>query len=227
MNPAAAVIETVSAVDAAEAYLRREVLSGRLRAGERIRESPLAASLGISRHTLRAAFGRLEAAGLLAYRENRGWSVPVFDRSEYEDILLLRQSLESTAYRIILQRAIAPDGKVRRALQELLEITEDTGWPERLEADCALHQALVDLAGSRRLSETFAQLMLEFRLCRLQSLDWLDQLGLEKWKQRHIDLVDDMQRRDVAALEDASSHYVSSPWATPRRDAAAAGEGSR
>jgi DNA-binding GntR family transcriptional regulator len=171
--------------------------------------------------------GRLEATGLLAYRENRGWSVPVLGRSEYEDILLLRQSLESTAYRIILERSVVPDAKVRRALQELVETTEDVGWPERLEADCALHQALVDLAGSPRLSETFAQLMLEFRLCRLQSLEWLDQLGLEMWKQRHIDLVDDMRRRDVAALEDASSHYMSSPWATPRTGSAAARGGPR
>lgn len=215
-------LETVSAVDAAEAYLSREIFSGRFKPGERIRESPLSTALGISRHTLRAAFSRIEAVGLVTYRENRGWSVPVFDRAEYEDILLLRQSLESTAYWIVLERSIKPDAKVHDALQHILDVTEDVGWPERLEVDCALHQALVDLAGSRRLSQAFADMMIEFRLCRLQSIDWLDQLGLEQWKQRHVDLVEDMGRGDAAALEDATSHYASNPWIA-RRKAAASG----
>jgi len=211
-------LATVSAVDAAEAYLRREILKGTFEAGERIRESPLAASLGISRHTLRAAFSRLEAVGLVTYRENRGWSVPVFDRSEYEDILLLRQSLESTAYRIVIEKNIQPDEHVQEALQRVVDATEDVSWPERLDLDCDLHQALVDLAGSRRLSQTFAAMMIELRLCRLQSLEWLDQLGLDQWKQRHVDLVEDMKRRDTAALKDAASHYASNPW-VPRQSA--------
>jgi DNA-binding GntR family transcriptional regulator len=214
---AALSLETVSAVDAAESYLSREIFRGTFKVGERIRESPLASELGISRHTLRAAFSRLESVGLVTYRENRGWSVPVLDRTQYEDILLLRQSLESTAYGIVFERSIKPDKHVKDALQRILDVTDAVSWPERLEADCALHQALVDLAGSQRLSQAFACMMTEFRLCRLQSLDWLDQLGLDQWKQRHVDLVEDMTRGDAAALEDAMSHYVSNPWITRRR----------
>lgn len=205
-------LATVSAVDAAEAYLRRETLSGAIEAGERIRESPLAASLGISRHTLRAAFSRLEAVGLLNYRENRGWSVPVFDRTEYEDILVLRQSLESTAYRIVIERSIAPGTRVQDALQRLLNVTEGVSWPDRLEVDCELHQELVNLAGSRRLSQAFADMLIELRLCRFQSAEWLEQRGLDHWKKLHIDLVDAITRGDAAILESPSTHYASNPW---------------
>ncbi|MEV7646856.1 GntR family transcriptional regulator [Arthrobacter sp. NPDC089319] len=206
-------LETVSAVDAAGAYLRREILRGAFEPGERIRESPLAASLGISRHTLRAAFARLESVGLVTYRENRGWSVPVFDRAEYEDILLLRQSLESTAYRIILERAIVPDARVEAALRRVQGVTEEVEWSERLEVDGDLHQTLVDLAGSRRLSQSFADMLIELRLCRLQSVEWLEQRGLEHWKQLHVDLVEALRRGDRAVLQDAGSHFASHPWA--------------
>lgn len=211
-NHGSSGLTTVSAVDAAEAYLRRETLSGTIEAGERIRESPLAASLGISRHTLRAAFSRLEAVGLLDYRENRGWSVPVFDRTEYEDILVLRQSLESTAYRIVIERSIVPGAGVQNALQRVLDVTDRVSWPDRLEIDGELHQELVNLAGSRRLSQAFAAMLIELRLCRLQSAEWLEQRGLDHWKKLHFDLVDAITRGDAAILENQSSHYVSNPW---------------
>lgn len=211
-NHGSSGLATVSAVDAAETYLRRETLSGTIAAGERIREAPLAASLGISRHTLRAAFSRLEAVGLLDYRENRGWTVPVFDRTEYEDILVLRQSLESTAYRIVIERSIVPGVGVQNALQRVLDVTDRVSWPDRLEVDGELHQELVDLAGSRRLSQAFAAMLIELRLCRLQSAEWLEQRGLDHWKKLHIDLVDAIKRGDAAILENPSSHYVSNPW---------------
>ena len=209
-NTAPAPFQTVSAVDAAEAYLRREVLIGRFEAGQRIKEAPLAASLRISRHTLRSAFARLESVGLLAYRENRGWSVPILDRAEYEDILVLRQSLESTAYRLIKERAVTPGDSIQEALQRVLDVTDDVPWPDRLELDCALHQALVDLAGSRRLSQAFEALMIEFRLCRLQSLEWLETVSLDHWKKLHSDLVDGIKHPDASV--DVEAHFLANPW---------------
>lgn len=207
-------IETVSAVDAAAAILSDQIMSGVYRAGERIREAPLASEFGISRHTLRAALSRLETVGLLVFRENRGWSLPVFDQAEYEDILLLRQALESMAYQITVNHAIQPDQEVDAALQRMLDLGPDADWSERLKLDCALHQSLVDLAGSKRLSQAFSDMMTEFRLCRLQSADWLDEISLDRWKKLHVSLVDSVRCGDIAALEQAASHYQSSPWST-------------
>lgn len=217
-NTAPAPFQTVSAVDAAEAYLRREVLSGRFETGQKIKEAPLAASLKISRHTLRAAFARLEAVGLLDYRENRGWSVPILDRAEYEDILVLRESLESTAYRLIKERAATPDARIQEALNRVLAVTDDVPWPDRLELDCALHQALVDLAGSRRLSQAFEALMIEFRLCRLQSIEWLEQVSLDDWKKLHSDLVEAVKHPEAPV--DLEAHFLANPWNNPREDSA-------
>jgi DNA-binding GntR family transcriptional regulator len=139
--------------------------------------------------------------------------VPVLDRTEYEDILVLREGLESTAYRLIKDRGTTPDAKVEKALHRILEVTEDVPWPDRLELDCALHQALVDLAGSRRLSQSFEALMVEFRLCRLQSLEWLEQLTLERWKEMHVDLVEAIKHPDESV--DLGTHFLATPWNQP------------
>lgn len=209
-------LQTVSVVDALETRLRDDVFSGAIAAGDRIKEAPLAALLGVSRHTLRAALSRLENVGLLHYRENRGWSVPVFGREEYADILLLRDSLESSAYRVALAQGTKPDHHVDGALERITTMTEDDTWARRIEADCNFHQTLVDLARSPRLSRSFSDMMGEFRLCRIQSTDWLEQVPLDDWKAMHVALVEGLRAGDVAAIERVSGHFTSDPWKSPR-----------
>lgn len=213
---------TVSVVDALQESLRAHVLSGELPAGEKIKESPLAQQLEVSRHTLRAALTRLENVGLLQYRENRGWSVPAFGREEYADILLLRASLETSAYRVALKNGTKPDAAVERALERVLAMTESDPWSVRIDADASLHMRLVDLAHSSRISRAFAGLMDEFRLCRLQSFEWLDQLPLEDWKAKHVVLVEALRRADPDALDVVDGHFTSDPWTTPREQEAGA-----
>lgn len=209
-------LHTVSVVDALEERLRNDIFNGDISAGERIREAPLAKHLEVSRHTLRAALTRLENVGLLRYRENHGWAVPVFAREEYADILRLRECLESSAYRIALEEGTRPDAHVDRALERIVSLTEDSSWAQRIDADCTLHQTLVDLAGSPRLSRTFADMMDEFRLCRLQSIDWLEQLSVGEWKEKHVALVEGLRAGDVEAIMRVSDHFTSDPWRSPR-----------
>ena len=209
-------LQTVSAVDAAEQILRERIVEGMIVGGERIRESVLAGAIGVSRNTLRAALTRLASVGLLEYRENRGWSVPLLPRAEYEDILLLRESIESAAYRVIIGAGTMPSADVDAALQRIVDMDESVGWAERLEADAALHQSLVDLAHSPRLSRAFGDVLLELRLARLQSVSWLERLGLEEWKKIHTDLVENVRLRNASALMAPASFMNNDPWRSPR-----------
>ncbi|MFH5824557.1 GntR family transcriptional regulator [Georgenia sp. AZ-5] len=207
-------------MDALEESLRSDIFNGKIPAGEKLKESPLAQQLEVSRHTLRAALTRLENVGLLQYRENRGWSVPVFGREEYADILLLRESLEASAYRVALAEGTKPGVEVARALDRIVSMTEDDSWALRIDADCNLHQTLVDMAHSPRLSRAFADMLDEFRLCRLQSIDWLEQLPLDEWKAKHVALVEGLRAADLEAIALVSDHFTSDPWKSPRHKTA-------
>lgn len=211
-------LQTVSVVDALQEHLRNDIFSGRIAAGERIKESPLARDLGVSRHTLRAALSRLENVGLLEYRENHGWSVPQFDQDEYADILLVREGLEKTAYKVAVSKGRKPDERVHAVLARIKSMDEQTPWSERIEADAALHQALVDLAGSPRLSRVFADMMDEFRLCRMQSLEWLEQLPVDRWVEFHVELIDDLSADEPDLATIAGNHFVATPWNAPRAE---------
>lgn len=213
-----AKLQTISVVDALEEHLRAEIFSGRITAGERIKESPMAKELEVSRHTLRAALSRLENIGLLEYRENRGWSVPQFGKEEYEDILMFRESLESTAYKVSAEKGVKPGARVDEIMSRIGTMTEDTPWMDRIDADCTLHQALVDLAGSPRLSRAFSDMIDEFRLCRMQSLEWLKELPVDRWIEFHRELVDGLKADDPDTDAIVGTHFIADPWNSPRAD---------
>src|SRR5699024_11642838 len=91
-------------------------------------------------------------------------------------------------------------------------------WFDRISADCDLHQALVDLAGSPRLSWAFSDMLDEFRLCRMQSLAWLQELPVDRWIEFHEELVTGLKSDNPDVRKIAGTHFVAAPWNAPRAD---------
>jgi DNA-binding GntR family transcriptional regulator len=79
------------------AYLRDEILHGRLRPGDRIRQEDIAARFGASRLPVREALRMLEAEGLTEHEPNKGARVPKLSRHEVEVIYKMRERLEPLA----------------------------------------------------------------------------------------------------------------------------------
>ena len=121
-----------SLVDSAEQALRNWLAPGRHRTGDRLPpEHEIAAMLGISRGTLRAALQRLEDTGEVVRRQGSGTfvgrvSVPTqlaerLERLEPYSSLATRKGIELTAQQIrIEQRAVGPE------VGELLELAPST-----------------------------------------------------------------------------------------------------
>lgn len=79
--------------------LRSHLCSGMVRWGETMRESVLAAQLGVSRTPVREALNRLAVEGFLEVR-GRSFSVPLLTEHDVEEIYHLRVLLEIDAVRI-------------------------------------------------------------------------------------------------------------------------------
>src|SRR6478752_4050405 len=83
----------------AEDRLREAIVTGRLQPNERLVESDLATSLGVSRTLIRAALVRLEHEGLVEHERHRGARVRLVSESEAVEILETRAVLEGVAAR--------------------------------------------------------------------------------------------------------------------------------
>jgi len=88
--------------------LREMLLEGRYQPGERIREVPLAAELGVSRIPLRLVLERLAHEGLLDVRPTRGFVVQRFSTADIYDGIELRGLLEGMAARLTAEKVESP-----------------------------------------------------------------------------------------------------------------------
>ncbi len=132
--------------------IRRALLTGELRPGQRIKEVRLAQALGVSRPTLRESLQQLIHEGALVLVPYKGVHVAQPTPEELRDVSEVRMPLETMA---ALRLARDPQGPgmdgVRAALQVHLAAIESG---DELESDLthlALHQAIWELAGSPTL----------------------------------------------------------------------------
>jgi len=88
--------------------LREMLLEGHFQPGERIREVPLAAELGVSRIPLRLVLERLAHEGLLAVLPTRGFVVQRFSTADIYEAIELRGLLEGMAARLAAEKLEDP-----------------------------------------------------------------------------------------------------------------------
>jgi len=88
----------------AQLRLRQMILSGDLKAGERIPELTLVERMGVSRTPIRAALLQLADEGLLEPSSSGGFTVRAFSESEVFDAIDVRGTLEGAAARRAAER---------------------------------------------------------------------------------------------------------------------------
>lgn len=133
--------------------LRGQVMTGELLPGSQLREVALAASLGVSRPTVREALRRLESHEL-ATSDGRSLRVAGMDSDELRSALLMRASLEGLHAELaaarIAEGEVAP-AELRRvsALVDAAERATDAGdHGAAVLHNRAFHQAIDGLARS-------------------------------------------------------------------------------
>jgi len=89
----------------AESVLRRLILEGVFRPGQKLNEVDLSQSLEVSRGPLREAFQRLAKEGIISLVRNRGAFVAEFNLEQVEQLYEVRIALEVGVARLAAHRA--------------------------------------------------------------------------------------------------------------------------
>ena len=134
------------------ARIRRALLTGELRPGQRIKEVRLAEALGVSRPTLRESLQQLIHEGALVLVPYKGVHVAQPTPDELRDVSEVRMPLETMA---ALRLARDPQGPamdgVRAALQAHLDAIQTGDEVQSDLTHLALHQAIWELSDSPTL----------------------------------------------------------------------------
>jgi DNA-binding GntR family transcriptional regulator len=118
----------------------------------------------VARPTVRSALQELVARHLVERPGGRSLRVPVLGDADVRDLFTARLPLELTATRLIVESGRSP-AALSAAAAVMEELPATAGWNERVEAHTAFHLALVDAAGSPRLSRIYPPLQEEMQLC--------------------------------------------------------------
>ena len=84
--------------------LRQEILTGKLKPGERLMEIHLADKLGVSRTPIREAIRKLELEGLVIMIPRRGAEVAQITLKSLEDVMEVRRALDVLAIELACER---------------------------------------------------------------------------------------------------------------------------
>ena len=134
--------------------LKRSILHGKLKAGQRLIEEQLAYQVGISRTPVREAFHKLERDELVTRLHKGGFAVREFTKEDVEEIFGIRSALESyAAYLATLQ--ITPDkiSTLEKKLKESEEALQRGDDEKVVQLHTEFHDLLYKSCKSRKLVE--------------------------------------------------------------------------
>lgn len=153
-------------------HVKGGIVAHVLRPGDMIHERDLARELGVSRTPVREALQSLQDDGWLTVIPRKGTMVRPLSRAEIEEVLQLRVIIASAGITLSAGR-IGPNdfAHLRTYIKRQEEAAAAKDTRGFMEADMAMHQALVRLGGSRRLTAFAENLLDHFRRIGIEILE--------------------------------------------------------
>ena len=196
------------AADIAAAEIRRQIQEGFLAPGQRLIEAELMAQLPVGRSTLREAFLKLAADGLVELQHQRGAWVRRMTRADLAELFQMRECLEGYAAGLAATRVGSGTAGHWLAEARAVWLTEDVLNNEmsHMENNVPLHDGIVAMAGNGRLASSLK--LMELPGYRLQFLRLLDREQRVLSARQHIDIIDAIVAGKAAQAEKLMRAHV-------------------
>lgn len=141
--------------DEAADRIRDAIFAGVFPPGAPLREVELAASLGVSRGSVREGLARLTGEGLVESEWHKGNRVRSLSAEDVRELYTLRTALDELAMRTAVSRG-ADLGELDDVVAEMARaVDRDADATELLALDMRFHDAVYAASGHRRLTEAW------------------------------------------------------------------------
>ena len=191
------VIPKSRAADLAYERIRKDLVAGRWPSGTHLRETEVAAELGMSRTPVREAIRRLSAEAALHFEPHLGAKVPGWTPHDLEEIFSLRLNLEGLAAELAAENA-SPEqvAELERLAQDMAEaaIQDDRQLGRVADSNAAFHRLIIESSGNGRL-ERLVDLVTELPLV-VRTFRHYDDRAMRRSVSHHFELVEAIRARD-------------------------------
>lgn len=187
--------------------LRKAILTGQLKPGERLMEVHLANRLGVSRTPIREAIRKLELEGLVIMIPRRGAEVARITEKSLRDVLEVRRSLDALSVELACERITQEEiEQLEKACKEFEAATKGKDAAVIAKADVALHDIIVKATGNLRLKQlvnNLAEQMYRYRFVYIREED-----KHEKLVEEHREIFESIVSRDKQRAAKAAKLHI-------------------
>jgi phosphonate utilization transcriptional regulator len=146
-------------------------LDGEHSPGSKLNETVLAEKLGVSRGPVREAFRMLDEAGLVRTEKNRGVFVRSIPVAEALEIFDLRAALDEwVGKRLAISITDTQLKELKSLITEMEKAVKEQDARQYHVLNLKFHDRMVEMAGNRKLTDTYRKLIKELSLFRRQNL---------------------------------------------------------
>ena len=197
--------------------LRRAILRGELKPGERLMEIQLANKLGVSRTPIREAIRKLELEGFVVMIPRRGTYVADISIKDINEVYEIRTSLEVLAAGLAAERISDEELEtMQRLLVEIGQHIEDGNIEKIVEIDTAFHDVLYKASRNKRLAGIINNLREQITVIRRRSMMYPGRL--QNTMEEHRILVDSIAAHDVDRAQNAARLHMENAEHTLLKD---------
>ncbi|MEY8827818.1 GntR family transcriptional regulator [Sedimentitalea sp. XS_ASV28] len=199
LDPVTPIVPQISRI------LRERIIRADLKPGDRLTESEVARSYGVSRQPVRESFIRLADQGLVKVLPQRGTLVSCISYVSVLDSRFLREAIEADIVKILAQ---SPDPAVVADLRAQLQEQEEIGSSQPgtfIQLDDQFHRTLAEAAGKAGAWKQIEGLKSQMDRVRFLSLGEFPAKNLIG---QHREIVDQIERGDIAGGNSAIRHHL-------------------
>lgn len=187
--------------------LRKAILTGELKPGERLMEIHLANKLGVSRTPIREAIRKLELEGLVTMIPRRGAEVAQITEKSLKDVLEVRRALDALCAELACARITDEEMEhLKEACAQFEKATQQKDVAVIAKADVALHDIIVAATGNQRLVQLVNNLAEQMYRYRFEYIK--DKSQHEKLIEEHRIIYESILNKNCEAAARAAKLHI-------------------
>jgi GntR family transcriptional regulator, rspAB operon transcriptional repressor len=150
--------------------LRKDILTGKLRSGDKLSEQQVCDLYGVSRTPVREAFRQLEMEGFLTTIPNRGAFIVGLSSRDLTDLCEMRKSFEMIAVRWAIERITKEEMEKLEEAYEFMEFyTMKKDADKMLNINMHFHELIYEAAHNRMLAHTLTDYQFYIKQTKVNS----------------------------------------------------------
>lgn len=140
--------------------IRKSILTGSLKPGQRLYEDAIASEMGVSRAPVREALRFLEREGVVTYLPNKGVYVRTVSAKDISEIFTLRSVMEGLAAKLTTGEITEEEqAQLEKICEELEQAASNEDEDALIQLDLKFHKLLVKFSRHSFLQEVFSTMI--------------------------------------------------------------------